>query len=108
MYTLGMSSSPVSTRSKRCSLVVELPESVVGLLGSTTREAARHLAELAFVELFRQGEVSSGWAAEQLMMTKSDFLALLARHQVPYIDLSEEEFLLQLQAAAPQKQPPTR
>ncbi|MCC6177389.1 MAG: UPF0175 family protein [Chloroflexi bacterium] len=88
--------------------MVELPESVVSLLGPTAQEAARHLAELAFVELFRQGEVSSGWAAEQLRVTKSDFLALLAKHEVPYIDLSEEEFLQQFEAAAPENQPPTR
>jgi len=67
-----------------------------------------HLAELAFIDLFRQGEVSSGWAAEQLRMSKGDFIALLARHGVPYIDLSEEEFLQQLQAAAPEKHVPTR
>ena len=48
------------------------------------------------------------WAAEQLKMTKSEFIALLARQEVPYIDLSEEEFLQQLQAATPERQPPTR
>lgn len=101
-----MSSSPVSSRSARRSLVVELPERVVDLLGPTGHDAAQHLKELAFIELFRQGEVSSGWAAEQLQMTKRNFLALLAKHDVPYIDMSEDEFIQQLQAAGARQQPP--
>jgi len=94
-----MTTSSASARSKRCTLAVELPESVVQKLGQTTQDAARHLAELAYIELFRQGEVSSGWAAEQLGIDKDDFLDLLARHDVPYIDMSEEELRQQLQAA---------
>ena len=69
--------------------------------GSTSEEATRHLTELAFVELFRQGEVSSGWAARQLGISKDDFIRLLARHGVPYIDLSEEELRQQVEAAMP-------
>jgi predicted HTH domain antitoxin len=103
-----MSSPSASAQSKTRVLSVDLPEIVVQLLGPSPQEAARHLAELAMVELFRQGEVSSGWAAEQLKITKDDFLRLLARQQVPYIDMTEEEFLQQLQAAAPVKEPPTR
>lgn len=87
-------------------LAVELPERVVQKLGRTTQDATRHLVELAFVELFRQGEVSSGWAAQQLGIAKDEFIRLLARHGVPYIDMSEEEFLQQLEAAMPDRQPP--
>ena len=82
-------------------LAVELPESVVQRLGQTTQEATRHLAELAFIELFRQGEVSSGWAAEQLGISKSDFLDMLFSHDVPYFDLSEEELRQQVEVAIP-------
>lgn len=103
-----MRRSLASPRLKALTIAVELPESVVQLLAPTPRAAARRLAELAFIELYRQGEVSSGWAAEQLKMTKIDFIELLARHEVPYIDLSEQEFLRQLRAAAPENQTPTR
>ena len=106
-YTLTMSTSPVSSRSERHTLTVELPESVVRKLGQTTAEATRHLAELAFIELFRQGEVSSGWAARQLGIDKDDFIRLLAKHRVPYIDLSEEELRQQLEAAMPSRNRPT-
>src|SRR5688572_25040273 len=81
-YTLVMSSPPVSSHTTMCTLTVELPESVVKLLGPTTEEATRHLAELAYIELFRQGQVSSGWAAEKLGISKDDFRELLYTHDV--------------------------
>lgn len=84
-------------------LSVELPESVVQKLGQTAQDAARHLAELAYIELFRQGEVSSGWAAEQLQITRTDFLDLLFDHDVPYFDLSEEELRQQVKVAMPRQ-----
>ena len=86
---------------------VELPESVVTLLGPTSQEAAARLKELALIELFRRGEVSSGWAARQLEIGKDEFLDLIARHDVPYFDLSEEELRQQVQAAMPKKNRPT-
>jgi hypothetical protein len=45
--------------------------------------------------------VSSGWAAEQLGVSKTDFLDLLFRHDVPYFDLSEEELREQVETAMP-------
>src|SRR4051812_35953416 len=98
-----MSSQSVSSPKKICTLSVELPESVVQLLAPTLQEAALHLKELAFIELFRQGEVSSGWAAEQLGMSKTDFLDLLFRHDVPYFDMSEDELRQQVDAAMPRQ-----
>ena len=101
-----MSSPPATSQSKRRTLAVELPECVVQLVGSTSEDAARHLAELALVDLFRQGQVSSGWAARQLEISKDACIALLAKHDVPYIGMSEDEFLQQLQEAAPIRQLP--
>lgn len=86
-----MSSSPISSQSKMCTLAVELPEVAVRLLGSTPQDATRHLTEMAYIELFRQGKVSSGWAAEKLGISKDEFRELLSTHDVPYIDMSEEE-----------------
>ena len=59
----------------------------------------RHLVELAYVELFRQGELSSGWAAEKLGISKDAFRELLSTHDVPYIDMSEEELRREVEAA---------
>jgi predicted HTH domain antitoxin len=103
-----MRTSPASSRSKTRTFTVELPESVVQKLGQTTQEATRQLVELAFIELFRQGNVSSGWAARQLGIGKDDFIRLLGKqHGVPYIDLSEEELRQQLEAAMPSRNRPT-
>ena len=98
-----MRSSPASGRSKTCLLTVELPEDIIGLLAPTPQEASVRLAELALIELFRQGEVSSGWAAAHLGMSKDEFLDLLARHDVPYLDLPEDELSQQVQLAMPKK-----
>ena len=107
MYTVIMGTLPASSRTKMRTLTVELPESVVQKLGSTVEDATRHLAELAFVELFRQGEVSSGWSARQLGISKDDFIRLLTKHGVPYIDLTEEELRQQVEAAMPSRSRPT-
>src|SRR5687767_6610649 len=94
-----MSSPPASSTTKTSTLTVALPESVVQLLGPTPEDATRHLAELAYVELFRQGKVSSGWAAEKLGISKDDFRELLNTHDVPYIDMTGEELRRDVEAA---------
>jgi predicted HTH domain antitoxin len=93
-----MSSSPTSSQPKMRTLAVELPESAVHLLGPTPQDATRHLTEMAYIELFRQGQVSSGWAAERLGISKDDFRELLSTHDVPYIDMSEEELRQEVEA----------
>jgi predicted HTH domain antitoxin len=98
-----MSSPPASSRPKlkRRTLCVDLPEVVVELLAPTPEEVAMRLAVLAMMEMFRRGEVSSGWAAEQLGISKWDFLDLLFDHDVPYFDLSAEELREQVRVAMP-------
>ena len=93
-----MSRSPITPKTETRALTVELPEGVVQLLGETPRDAARQLAELAYVELFRRGEVSSGWAAERLGISKDDFREMLNAHDVPYIDMTEEELRQEVEA----------
>ena len=87
-----------ASKTKTCTLSVQLPERVVQLLGPTPEDATRHLAELAYVELFRQGQVSSGWAVEKLGISKDDFRELLNTHDVPYIDMTEEELRQEVEA----------
>lgn len=61
------------------------------LLGPTSTEAAACLRQLALIELFRRGEVSSGYAGEVLGISRWDFIRLLGEHGVPYVDMTEEE-----------------
>lgn len=63
-------------------LVVELPEELVALLGSPEEAAARARAALVF-ELLREGRISQGKAAQLLGLTRWDILDLMARHGIP-------------------------
>lgn len=77
------------------SVSVEMPE---GLLGPTPDQVALCLKQLALIELFRRGEISSGKGAEVLGIGRWDFIRLLGEHEIPFIDLSEEEFHRDLEA----------
>lgn len=79
-------------------LVVNLPGPIVELLAPTPGEAAVCLQQLALIDLFRRGEVSSGWAAEKLGIGKSEFIDLLAEHGVPYFNLSPEDLSRDVEA----------
>ena len=98
-----MSRALASSRRATRRIVVELPEPVLRFLASTPREAAARLRELALIDLVRRGDVSSGWAAEQLGINQHQFHRLLAEHEVSYVDLSAEELSRQLEAAMPRK-----
>jgi predicted HTH domain antitoxin len=87
-------------------VVVDLPEELLKLLGPTPTEAAACLKKLALIELFRRGEVSSGYAAKTLGISKSEFIDLLGEHEVPYVDASEEELREQFEAAKPRRDRP--
>ena len=78
---------------------VELPDEILPLLGPTPAEVSACLKQLALIDLFRRGEVSGRYAAEVLGMSKSDFIDLLAEHEVPYLDLSEEELRRDVEVA---------
>ena len=99
-----MSSPPASSQSKRCTLAVELPEGVVKLLAATPQEAARRLVELAYIELFRQGELSGGKAADLLGLSRAEWLDLLARHDVPHAVVTEQSLEHDLKVLADRKQ----
>jgi predicted HTH domain antitoxin len=98
-YNLVMVKPALSQHSAMDSCVVRLPAEVLRLLGPTRNEAAACLARLGLIELFRRGEMSSGYAAELLGLCKWEFIELLAQHRVPYIDLSEEELRRDLEVA---------
>src|SRR4051812_35397085 len=70
---------------------IALPSGITGLLGSSPEDVAACLKKLAFIELFRRGEISTGYAAEVLGMDRWAFIQLLGEHGVPYVDMPEEE-----------------
>ena len=65
-------------------VVVELPKEVVRILGANRAE------EIVLIDLRRRGLISGGYAARELGITKAELIDLLAKYEVPYLDLSED------------------
>jgi predicted HTH domain antitoxin len=63
-------------------LVVELPEELVDLLGSPEAAAAK-AKEALVLGLLREGRVSQGQAAQLLEATRWELLELMARYKIP-------------------------
>ena len=70
---------------------VELGQDLVGLLEELHRPVKEAARELIVLELYRQGEVSSGRAAELLGMQRGDFIHYASARGIPYLQLSGEE-----------------
>lgn len=70
---------------------VELPSDLVMALNIEHSELGRRAKEWIALELFQEGIISAGKAAEILGQHKSAFLQLLAAHRLPYLDSAPEE-----------------
>ena len=70
---------------------VELDPRVVPLVARRKRDVPIRLRELAVVELFREGRLSSGKAAEILGMERVDFFSLLHALRAPFLDHDPDE-----------------
>lgn len=70
---------------------VELPRDLLMALNISAAEAKQKAKEWMALELFREGHISTGKAAEILELTKSQFIDLLNQRGIPYLDLSPEE-----------------
>jgi predicted HTH domain antitoxin len=79
------------------SLVLELPQEVLDLLGS--EEEARREAKMALVmDLVRRRRMSRAKAAEVLGLPLVDFAQLIAEYEIPWFDYSAEDLESDLQA----------
>jgi predicted HTH domain antitoxin len=79
------------------SLVLELPQEILDLLGS--EEDARREAKMALVmDLVRRRRMSRAKAAEVLGLPLVDFAKLIAEYDVPWFDYSAEDLESDLQA----------
>lgn len=63
-------------------VTLELPEELVGLLGSE-EEAAAKARESLVLELLREARIGQGFAAEVLGVTRGDILDLMVAHRIP-------------------------
>ena len=79
---------------------VELPRDLLVALNVPASEAGRRAQEWLTIELFREGEISTGKAAEILGITKTQFILLLDQRGVDYLDLAPDELLSDIEAAS--------
>jgi predicted HTH domain antitoxin len=77
---------------------VELDQDLVELLEELQRPAKETARELIVLELYRQGEVSSGRAAQLLGMDREEFIRYASKQGIPYFQLEGEELQRELDA----------
>jgi predicted HTH domain antitoxin len=78
---------------------VELPRDLLIGLNVPPTEIGQRAREWLALELFREGHISAGKAAEWLGLSKSQFIDLLDQRAIPYLDLSQVELAEDVAAA---------
>jgi predicted HTH domain antitoxin len=65
---------------------VEFPEE-----GALNKKALKKGKEAVVLELLREGKISQGKAAELLEISRNNLFDLMAKHDIPVMDMAEEE-----------------
>jgi len=75
---------------------VELDQDLVDLLEELQRPAKKAARELIVLELYRQGEVSSGRAAQLLGKEREEFIRYASEKGIAYFQLDSDELQREL------------
>ena len=78
---------------------VQLPSNLLQL-GLSRDDIQQRISEWVALSLFTEGRISSGKAARFLNISRIDFLALLRRRGVAYINYSPEELSEEIDSAS--------
>jgi len=78
---------------------VQLDQDLVELLEELQRPAKESARELIVLELYRQGEVSSGRAAQLLGMRRDEFIKYASERGIPYLQLTPEELRREIESS---------
>ncbi len=78
---------------------VELPSDLIVALNVEPSDLGRRAREWILMELFQEGIISAGKAAEILGTTKPGFLQLLDLHGLPYLHADRDDLRRQLHVA---------
>lgn len=76
---------------KAIRLEIELPGDLLSALNVAPESLPQKAKEWIALELYREGQISSGKAAEIMNLSKGQFIDLLTRHDIPYLDLPAGE-----------------
>ncbi len=78
---------------------IELPGDLLTALDIPEADLGRRAQEWVVLELFQEGEISAGKAAEILGSTKARFVDLLNERRLPYLDAEPGELEREMAAA---------
>jgi len=85
--------------SRRVKLDFELPDEIFTQLRE--EEIETKVKESLVMELLREHRLSQGKAAELLGLDRDELFDLMAKYQIPVIDLTPEELKSELQKSLP-------
>ena len=72
-------------------LELTFPSEVLDMLSTTYQDGAEAIKEAAVLELYREGKISSGKAAEILGMDRFEFIRYAGRKGITYIRITPDE-----------------
>lgn len=70
---------------------LSFPSEVLNMLSTTYQDNADMIKEAAILELYREGRLSSGKAAEILGMDRFEFIRYAGMKGIPFIRITPEE-----------------
>jgi len=77
---------------------IHLPQPLLNL-GLDREDIQQRVKEWLVLSLFTESRISSGKAASLLAINRLDFLALLRRRGIAYLDYSEDEWAEEVETA---------
>ena len=80
-------------------LEIQLPAPLLRL-GISREEISQRVTEWLVFSLFVEERISSGKAGQLLGISRIEFLALLRKHSIAYIDYTEDDLAEEWQAVA--------
>jgi len=84
---------------------IELPRNLLAALKIPESDLGRQAREWVLLELFQEGKISAGKAAEVLGLSKAQFIELLSHRNLPYLDADLKELEREVAAAAAASRP---
>jgi predicted HTH domain antitoxin len=79
---------------------LELEDDLAALLQGANRPIEQTAREMIVLELYRQGRVSSGKAAQLLGMPRWEFVPFASRLGLPFFDMTADEWELEKSQAS--------
>jgi predicted HTH domain antitoxin len=84
---------------RNLTVTFELPRNLLSALDVPEAMIEETLLEMIALQLYANGRISTGKAAELLSISKLEFIRLLARHDIPYFTQTAEELADEVAAA---------